>query len=933
MVEYERKIKYNQIQKEGIVLEDKGKFSESVFAAEYTDFYEKLISICKENLGQSKNAEEKKVWRQKNSNILSIVGGRGTGKTSFMLSILDSLDAGINRLENCAWDSWGRYVKEKGIKLIVLDYIDAGALKSAEDIVNIVVAKMYQHLEELDGKEDIYSERRQNLMRRFDEIYKALNKNQETFVEGQSALRSLKNFSSSYSVGQKFRKLVNEYNKYICGIEQGNEQESCKYSLVIALDDIDLYKDENDANGNERGGCYELLETLYEYFMIPGLIVITAYNEQLLQRRIKKYLRRMFYKEYQSVDENDKKLLEKMQNERKERNELYQQFLEKVLPVYSVVFLPDFTRADYVNMRERLKIVVDKDRFKWLTNNDENSIDVKQFVLRYIAYATGIHYDIAGQKKHFFEPRNLRDLHNVLSFLDKMCLREADSEKKWSLQSCDYYHDGRMCYIEPDPVKDQDLEWYDANCTRLLQYIYNQLGDVKLTSEEQFLLEELLSVNIVRRCQDLLNKIREMRGKYLKLEDNYHLTQVDYNWKYSYGELLRNLFYATRFREGYTKEFIYCILASNTTILTRCYHNYQYAKNEIEKLAKSKEMAEMYKEQLEQLEEKKEDAKDTLKSVLGSSISGSWSNEMIPKAYGRVSQKAMGKWSDVTVSMNVGSMNLQSLDKVFEAIELNPELIDTLCDVEKCKEAKEFLKDLQYFCMFFTKISGPGEEYKFGFEIKRTEIEVKEVKEDQEVRDVKEVKYLLGCTAQNACFNILNFVANSFQYEEYLNGICEDLADACSKYKKDQLALESKSKEEFLDKQVELKGNLAASFKKLSLLEEYKDWEKEDSLGEFAIPFYQFDLTYNLIKRLADKLQSKTRQVDSMDIKKYAEYCGKVYEDIADKLEEQDKVYGTDYAKHYRECPFVQRFDQMSDDNLKTWINKQANILLTQYGE
>ena len=930
-----RMIQYSQIKKEGLIIEEADFFNESVFAEEYNRIQKILNGICANPLQNVKNENCKSdgndVTGQKINNIISIVGGRGTGKTSFMLSFLRILKE--NRIKYYDRED---NIYLKNVQFIVLDYIDAGMLKSAEDIMSIVVAKMYQYLEKnIEEYGNVFSSERQRLMNLFDDIYKDLNRKTEMYVEGQSALRSLKNFSSSYSIGVKFRTLVKEYIWYL------KKQQECsgdrKVFLVVALDDIDLYKGEYDGKGNYRGGSYELLEKLNDYFMIPGMVVVTSYNEQLLQRTIKHYLRHRFFKPYNLNEEhteqgfggeyNDNKLL----NEKKERNELYKQFMEKVLPTYQVVFLPDYTKTDYVANGEKLKIEVNKNEVEWLTEQDK-VVDVKAFVLRFIAYATGVYFDMKGEKKHFFEPRNLRDLHTILSFINMLCKEQKETEES----KCRYFgEEGSLCYPIAHNEEQEWISWQSDNCVQLLQYIYNHLGDAALISEEQYLLDSIVSFKIERRCKELLRQIRTRRSMIEDETSPYKLNEVDNKWKYSYGELLRNIYYATRFQKGLSKEFIHCILASNTTILTRCYHTYISFQNIDEKKA----------------------AAQRLSDVLGTSVSGSWSNAMLPIV--RIENaEAINANVFYNSAGKVGSVNIPRLSRVFDFIEIDEELIKTISNVKitmrtlkKYLKIKNILDELFLFGMFFTNSDGKGTKFEFEIRPKAEDVSEKEQAiKSNEIANLKKT-WILASKAGRTCFNVLNFVVNSFQYESYFENFCQDLADAVYEWGKTQEERQEKEQEEGQEKDQKKtfhKDTIQSNIEMIlsSVEEDYRKWGDPKSennekapRGPFAIPFYQFDLTYNLIKRLADKTYySIAANVESMNASEFGTYCNQLYEKIQDALKEQDAEYKMDkgFKTHFEKCPFIQRFKECiggvekQNSQLDKWLEQLAIVMVTR---
>src|SRR5699024_2116482 len=81
--------------------------------------------------------------------------------------------------------------------------------------------------------------------------------------------------------------------------------------------------------------------------------------------------------------------------------------------------------------------------------------------------------------------------------------------------------------------------------------------------------------------------------------------------------------------------------------------------------------------------------------------------------------------------------------------------------------------------------------------------------------------------------------------------------------------------------------DLAKLIDEASLKDEYITWSEK--YGPLAIPLHQFDMTYNIFKRLADATQNKMPY--EADSKTMVEYCVKLYNNLYDKLREQSEYY------------------------------------------
>ena len=94
-----------------------------------------------------------------------------------------------------------------------------------------------------------------------------------------------------------------------------------------------------------------------------------------------------------------------------------QQFLEKLVLEEYRIYMPILARVDVSN-QTGMSVRFDKTKepelytmFKDCTvQENEIIVPVKKFLLRIIADRTNVYFDSRGQKRHFFEPYNMREL-------------------------------------------------------------------------------------------------------------------------------------------------------------------------------------------------------------------------------------------------------------------------------------------------------------------------------------------------------------------------------------------------------------------------------------------------------------------------------------------------------------------------------------------
>ncbi len=851
-----RIINEENLKEEGIIVEDivrKVDYKDdNIFCEEE---YEKAIGLIHEIMINSEIANRKEQgFIPHVNNIISFIGERGTGKTSAMMSLWYALN-------KYKWNDLKKNIKNietndetNENKFVLLQYIDIGTLKKKEDIIEIILSRMLKYFTEDSTCSENNRESMQRIYKQFDNVYKHLLnlKEKRNLQDGESAIRILRNLSSSYSIEEEIRLLIKDFLNYY------KEKNNCKgnYFLVIAFDDLDLYPK----------NVYKILERIYEYLTIPGVIILSTCNIDIIKRKTIQYIKRNFFAK--NVKENDDKL-RKMQ----------EKFLEKILPDSKRIYMPDFRRRDYLS--------TNANALKIRKKGTGEIVPVKEFILHLIANKTGNYFDIKGEKKHFFESRNLRELYNVYKFFDTFLHSEEGVR----------------------------------SAERMSNYIYEQFITRILRPEEQTVFEELSEVNIRRRSEILIENIRVERAK-LRNDDKFHYSGEVDEWKYSYGELLYNLYCSTRARieKGdtsfsvfsketiFSKEFIHGILASYTTSLNVIYQKYiennkklYYKKEEHERTNKNHnvELEEKIDETTRQIEKIKKEQKYELGQFIGSSVSGSWSNKMMPRYRTNKERTLLSGEiiSEMGQPIDIGAVNIRNMDVIGD---INiPENI-----MNDNKEKSDFINRVEIILMFFST-------------------SYQKLNDNQISRGIEQRFYVKEGKIKNAerstCFNIMNFVINSLFYEEFYDNILVILEDLTKDKEKAKVWRD-----------------------KYTMYESYKRMEYQYKTS-LVLPIHQFDMVYNIIKRQADnKINGMPEEFsEGKDDKNtdFITYCIEVYTGIAKKLKDECEAYDISVEENYdinnfagifEACPFLKKIEQLkNDEELNAWFTNWLKKLET----
>lgn len=625
------------------------------------------------------------------------IGDRGTGKSSVMHSVLRRLQNYNGHIPGAAFNLDPTH---DSVNFITFEIVDASKLTQCEDVMEIILARMLSYLDKIQPDHDF-----RDLYRQIDELSSAMSylrgdnrKNQSTY-----GLMDLQKVVDSQSAIEGFRKLVADFLQAMSAYKYNCR----KCYLVIALDDIDMYQ---GSTCGMYSGQFALLEHIYNHMRIPGLIVLMTYNEHILRRTCNRHFNRIYFGEeiarkYTPTEQND-------------IDTLTSQFMSKLFPQEQRIYMPNFMLIDSANRSNlfvRPEITENGERKLLVPFEKSDAIPVKNFMLRLIAHKTGVYFDSSGSKIHFFEPRNLRNLGELFEVIHSM--------------------------EEVDEATTELRNIHDRNRKALLKYMYNQFALSRLSPDEQDRFRKLSALPITRQHRTLVDWVRTERMRISEKSDlgsfGYLAKSEKYRWRYSYGELLHNVFFATRLgtTAGYgesflSKAFMHCIFGTHSVILNNIIRAHSSRQDMLE--------------------------------IIGSSVTGRWANEMLPSFY----------VEDISIPCKAGSISLPIRDYFGWAIPkcLNTAILNSLQTSENEKLLEEFFEALFFTGMFFTGYSNNG----LGIYLDA----------DMDEKDGA-VLCLKSRSEEHICFNVMNFVINSYRAlpeaqakkREFLNKMknCEDI--------------------------------------------------------------------------------------------------------------------------------------------------------------
>jgi len=513
----------------------------------YFQYYVELLTAMAKNIENnafrgSDRGGEYSCWNGKHSiplyenNIFAVIGDRGTGKTTAISEfshILEDYGGSEGWQEEISFRSGGK----KQYCFHVLPLIDASVLNTKEDLVEVILASMYQRANKKQGnsKQEDFDKREgqfRKIIARFDSAYKDylnVGKHESREDLGNSVLIKLRNASDSLKTKMKFAELAEVFLELL---DDGREVKNNSY-LVIIVDDLDM----------NPGSGFQMLDQLYKYFSNRRVIVLIAIKyAQMYSLSVKNFVDGLI-PEYGGTH---CKVYEKKEQEARR---LANDYLLKALPLNNRVYLPEGSKF-YGETEVR-------------QGEQAEKLPVKKFLFKKMVQKMNIYYDSEGLKKHFCLPDTMRELVSYTCFLDSLLSLEEIERQ--------------------DPGK--QLALYDQNHERFNNDLEYRMA-MKLLSDDQLELYQLIMArHVERRAGYMLCFVRNwMENKADGIEEKMYLVDSVDEMDFCYTDLMGALFQLGRM-DYEDKVLVHCIMASFTSEMVREYYSYRHSNGDVRKSA------------------------------------------------------------------------------------------------------------------------------------------------------------------------------------------------------------------------------------------------------------------------------------------------------------------------------------------------------------
>lgn len=344
------KLKINKGEEFKIAIKDI-KDGDTIFYDQYKQALKMLGTIVKtsEIIQEKEQEDRNKNWQSEDyeNNIIAFCGERGEGKSSAMCTFIKSL----SNIDEEILDDM--QIESESIKNTYFDepiIIDPSQFDNVHNILDIVLAKIYEKFkEDYEKNEEISERRKEELLNQFQKVYRQVSmiNNQSKMLDDEfdyeGNIGKLSKLGESTRLKTSLKKLLELYLEFRKNI--GNGKKKGNHQIIIAIDDLDLCS----------ANAYKMAEQIRKYLILPQIVIVMAVKiEQLelcVQERNLIDFEKVF-KAYEKSNEDNNK------NNSKIYGEIFgmaERYVSKLIPKARRIYLPkvqDLEKTDIYISRE-----------------------------------------------------------------------------------------------------------------------------------------------------------------------------------------------------------------------------------------------------------------------------------------------------------------------------------------------------------------------------------------------------------------------------------------------------------------------------------------------------------------------------------------------------------------------------------------------------
>lgn len=408
---------------------------DDLFIEQYKQAAKMLNTIVNE---RDENAESKSPFMNEyENNIIAFCGERGEGKSSAMLTFINSLyDIGLEREEDFEKESKRYNLFEQYRNLNRNHFadpivVDPSQFDEVHNILDIILAKLYRNFmlkyEENNRCADEYITRQ--LQNQFQKVYREVSmiNNQSKMLDDEfdyeGNIGKLSKLGESTGLKEDLQKLIEWYLEFI---GKSSVSEKKKRYLIIAVDDLDL------CNSN----AYKMTEQIRKYLILPEVVIIMAVKVEQLELCVEEKTFSDF-KEIVSASKLDNK--ERQSRIDTEIQNMSERYVAKLIPKARRIYLPKAQSLENVQVIYRTA----ENKIIWKSNEEESLVNA---VLRLIRERTGMIFLSEESGISYLLPNNLRDMVNWIVFVADMPkiddIKERDDVYLSNIKNFSQYFNG-----------------------------------------------------------------------------------------------------------------------------------------------------------------------------------------------------------------------------------------------------------------------------------------------------------------------------------------------------------------------------------------------------------------------------------------------------------------------------------------------------------
>ena len=397
----------------------------------FLDQYKQAAEMLNTIVNESKESAENHFLNEYENNIIAFCGERGEGKSSAMLTFINSLyedywedEEGEEEVEDNSNDNKKentdkepkRYNLFKNYRNLDKKHfaepiiVDPSQFDEVHNILDIILAKLYRNFSKKYNENNRCADEYiiNELQDQFQKVYREVSmiNNQAKMLDDEfdyeGNIGKLSKLGESTGLKEDFQKLIKQYLIFVR--KSGSEGRE-KQNLIIAVDDLDL------CNSN----AYKMTEQIRKYLIIPQIVIVMAVRIEQLEMCVEENTIAGFKGIVGVAKQYDQGEQRRINTEIQSMSERY---VAKLIPKARRIYLPKAQSLEGIQVIYKEKDSINrKGRVIWRSKENESLVNA---VLHLIHRRTGMIFLPEKSGMSYLLPNNLRDMVNWIVLVAEM---------------------------------------------------------------------------------------------------------------------------------------------------------------------------------------------------------------------------------------------------------------------------------------------------------------------------------------------------------------------------------------------------------------------------------------------------------------------------------------------------------------------------------